>query len=100
MVWNTRRLLANFVRASYANFDHYAGQCKIGPNIQQGVVDGFLNVFGTMNLKVADLSIAPVIPDGNTCLPAQMIGLNAVRFIKQAPCEHLLEDHELLDYDD
>ena len=54
----------------------------MGRNIQEGVVDGFLNVFGTKNLKVADLSVAPVLPDGNPSIPAQMIGLNAVRFIK------------------
>ncbi|HHW47413.1 MAG TPA: GMC family oxidoreductase [Clostridiaceae bacterium] len=95
-----RRLLANFVRASYVNFDHFAGQCRIGPDIQQGVVDGFMNVFGTRNLKVADLSISPIIPDGNTCLPAQVIGLNAVRFIKQAPCRYLFDDDELLGLDD
>lgn len=54
----------------------------MGRNIEDGVVDGFLNVFGTENLKVADLSISPILPDGNTALAAQMIGLNAVRFIR------------------
>jgi choline dehydrogenase len=92
-----RRLLSNYVRASYINFDHFAGQCKMGANIQQGVVDGFLNVFGTKNLMVADLSISPIIPDGNTCLAAQMIGLNAVRFIEQRSCLDSLNDDELLD---
>lgn len=77
-----RNILAEYVRASYTNFDHYGGQCKMGANIQEGVVDGFLNVYGTKDLRVADLSIAPILPDGNTSIPAQMIGLNAVRFIK------------------
>ncbi|WP_235828064.1 GMC family oxidoreductase [Brevibacillus migulae] len=77
-----RRQLGNFVRASLSNFYHYGGQCKMGRNIQEGVVNGFLDVFGAKNLKVADLSIAPILPDGNTSLPAQMIGLNAVRFIR------------------
>jgi choline dehydrogenase len=54
----------------------------MGRNIEEGVVDGFLNVFGTENLKVADLSISPILPDGNTALAAQMIGLNAVSFIR------------------
>ncbi|MDR4985902.1 GMC family oxidoreductase [Bacillus cereus] len=78
-----RNQLAAFVQASYANFDHFGGHCRMGRNIQEGVVDGFLNVFGTKNLKVADLSIAPILPDGNTSMPAQMIGLNAVRFIRE-----------------
>ncbi|MGG0454638.1 GMC family oxidoreductase [Bacillus mycoides] len=78
-----RAKLAGFVRASYSLFTHFGGQCKMGKNIKKGVVDGFLNVFGTKNLKVADLSIAPILPDGNTSIPAQMIGLNAVRFIRE-----------------
>jgi len=77
-----RTLLAAFATASYTNSDHFAGQCKMGRDIEEGVVDGFLNVFGTKKLKVADLSIAPILPDGNTSLPAQIIGLNTVRFIR------------------
>lgn len=77
-----RAQLAAFATASYTNSDHFGGQCKMGRNIAEGVVDGFLNVFGTKKLKVADLSISPILPDGNTGLPAQIIGLNAVRFIR------------------
>ncbi|CRK84674.1 GMC family oxidoreductase [Neobacillus massiliamazoniensis] len=77
-----RTILAAYVRASYTNFAHFGCQCKMGQVIEEGVVDGFLNVFGTKNLKIADLSIAPILPDGNTSTGAQMIGLNAVRFIR------------------
>jgi choline dehydrogenase len=78
-----RRLLADHALASYENYEHFGGQCKMGVDIGDGVVDEFLNVFGTKNLKVADLSISPILPDGNTSIPAQMIGLNAVRFIRE-----------------
>jgi choline dehydrogenase len=78
-----RKKLANYVKASYSALNHYGGQCRMGRTIKEGVVDGFLNVFGTKNLKVADLSISPILPDGNTGIPAQMIGLNAVRFIQK-----------------
>jgi choline dehydrogenase len=77
-----RKKLESYVRASYRNIFHFGGQCKMGRSIRDGVVDGYLNVFGTMNLKVADLSISPILPDGNTTIPAQMIGLNAVKFIQ------------------
>ncbi|TDK65128.1 GMC family oxidoreductase [Bacillus salipaludis] len=77
-----RAQLANFAKASYNVLNHYGGQCRMGRSIEEGVVDGFLNVFGTENLKVADLSISPIMPDGNTALAAQMIGLNAVKFIR------------------
>jgi choline dehydrogenase len=92
-----RQVLAKYVKASYRNIAHFGGQCKMGKDIQEGVVDGFLNVFGTERLKVADLSISPIFPDGNTTMPAQMIGLNAVRFLREHPCSNELDDEELVD---
>ena len=92
-----RNKLAVYAKASYTSFDHFGGQCKMGKNIQEGVVDGFLNVFGTRNLKVADLSVAPILPDGNTSIPVQMIGLNAVRFIQNNPNAYVFEDDEFED---
>jgi choline dehydrogenase len=94
-----RTLLAEYAKASYTNAFHFSGQCKIGRNIQEGVVDGFLNVFGTQNLKVADLSISPIIPDGNTSIPSQMIGLNAARFIKEEASRYVVSDKEFEDDD-
>ncbi|MFJ8460635.1 GMC family oxidoreductase [Lysinibacillus xylanilyticus] len=90
-----RAKLASFVRASYSIFTHFGGQCKMATTIRDGVVDAFLNVFGTKNLKVADLSIAPILPDGNTSIPAQMIGLNAVRFIREDTSPYVVDDEEL-----
>ena len=78
-----RAVIAKYVKATYRNIQHFGGQCRMARSIQEGVVDGYLNVFGTKNLKVADLSISPILPDGNTSLPSQMIGLNAVRFIRE-----------------
>lgn len=94
-----RRLLADYAKASYSNFEHFGGQCRMGRDIQEGVVNGYLNVFGTKNLKVADLSIAPILPDGNTSIPAQIIGLNAVRFIQEDSTIYNFKDSELKDYD-
>lgn len=95
-----RRRLGDFVRASYSNFFHYGGQCKMAKSIQDGVVNEFLDVFGTKNLKVADLSISPILPDGNTSIPAQMIGLNAVRFIQEDPSPYVVDDEEFEDFED
>ncbi|SHK17234.1 choline dehydrogenase [Anaerocolumna jejuensis DSM 15929] len=92
-----RRQLAKFVRASYGNTAHFGGQCRMGSNIQEGVVDGFLNVFGTKNLKVADLSISPILQDGNNTLPVQITGLNAVRFIKNDMNPCVVTDEELVE---
>ena len=65
--------------------------------IEEGVVNGCLDVFGTINLKVADLSIAPILPDGNTSTAAQMIGLNAVRFIQTNSNPYVVDDFEFGD---
>ncbi|WP_462410308.1 GMC family oxidoreductase [Neobacillus sp. Marseille-QA0830] len=92
-----RRELRQFVRSSYSNFFHYGGQCKMADSEENGVVNGQLDVFGTMNLKVADLSIAPILPDGNTSVAARMIGLNAVRFIQDNPHPYVLDDNDFED---
>lgn len=78
-----RAVIAKYVKATYRNIQHFGGQCRMARSIQEGVVDGYLNVFGTKNLKVADLSISPILPDGNTSIPSQMIGLACARFIKE-----------------
>ncbi|MGG3471480.1 GMC family oxidoreductase [Neobacillus pocheonensis] len=94
-----RAKLAGFVRGAYSLFTHFGGQCKMAKNIGEGVVDSLLNVFGTKNLKVADLSIAPILPDGNTSIPSQMIGLNAVRFIQNNPHSIDFDDDEFGDFE-
>ncbi|WP_339200118.1 GMC family oxidoreductase [Peribacillus sp. FSL P2-0133] len=95
-----RKQLGDYVKASYSNFFHYGGQCKMAKTIQDGVVNEVLNVFGTKNLKVADLSVSPILPDGNTSIPAQMIGLNAVRFIQNNPHPIVIDDDEFEDFEE
>ncbi|WP_353050941.1 GMC family oxidoreductase [Bacillus hominis] len=87
-----RAEIAKYVKGSYRNIAHFGGQCKMANSIQEGVVDGYLNVFGTKSLRVADLSISPILPDGNTSLPSQMIGLNAVRFILEKSNSYVEDD--------
>lgn len=64
--------------------DHYCGTASMALSSATGVVDGNLNVFGVKNLMVADLSAAPVIPDGNTAYSAYMIGLGAAAILGEA----------------
>lgn len=96
---NKQQQLENYVKASYTNFS-MGGQCRMGRTIQEGVVDGFLNVFGTKNLKVADLSIAPILPDGQPSAAAQIIGLNAVRFIQEDSSPYVVDDDDFKDYEE
>ncbi|QNF30036.1 GMC family oxidoreductase [Metabacillus elymi] len=90
-----RAEIAKYVKATYRNIQHFGGQCRMAKRIQDGVVDGYLNVFGTKNLKVADLSISPILPDGNTSIPSQMIGLACARFIQENFSPYVLVDEEL-----
>ena len=46
----------------------------MGRNIDEGVVDGNLRVYGVRQLRVIDASIDPVIPD---CRPQQVVYMTA-----------------------
>ncbi|KAF8151496.1 GMC oxidoreductase-domain-containing protein [Crassisporium funariophilum] len=53
---------------------HSLGTCAMKPREEGGVVDGRLNVFGTQNLKVVDLSICPDNLGTNTYSSALLVG--------------------------
>lgn len=57
--------------------DHAAGTCRMSNSINTGVVNGNLQVFGTQGLRVADVSVEPVIETGNTAYTGYLIGLRA-----------------------
>lgn len=50
------------------------GTCRMGKDIEEGVVDGNLRVYGVKKLRVIDASIDPVIPD---CRPQQVVYMTA-----------------------
>jgi choline dehydrogenase len=56
------------------------GTCRIGRD-SLAVVDPQLRVHGIDNLRVADASVFPIIPTGNTHGPAVMIGERASDFV-------------------
>ncbi|KAJ6614242.1 hypothetical protein B0H10DRAFT_2165154 [Mycena sp. CBHHK59/15] len=59
------------------------GTCAMKPREQLGVVDPRLNVHGVKNLKVADMSIAPLNVGGNTYNTALIIGEKAALIIAE-----------------
>ncbi|KAK3927498.1 Glucose dehydrogenase [FAD, quinone] [Frankliniella fusca] len=62
-----------------ASWGHGVGTCSIG-----SVVDSRLRVLGGVRgLRVADASVMPCVPSGNTNAPSIMIGERAADFIKQ-----------------
>ena len=70
------RELPNRVTSVY----HAVGTCRMGTD-EHAVVDPALRVRGIEALRVADASVMPSIPGGNTNAPAMMIGEHAAGLI-------------------
>ncbi|HTN13418.1 MAG TPA: GMC family oxidoreductase N-terminal domain-containing protein [Sphingomonadaceae bacterium] len=69
------------VRATAATAYHPSGTCRMGAD-DASVVDGELRVRGIAGLRVADASIFPRLPGGNTNLPVIMVAERAAQFIR------------------
>jgi len=89
--WGARELypgsgadLRAYVRATVATYHHQAGTCAMG-RYPQSVVDDRLRVYGMDGLRVADASVMPDVPSGNTNAPAILIGERAADFIAPVP---------------
>ena len=74
--------LADYVRRTVGGLFHPIGTCKMGPKDDpMAVVDARLRVRGVRGLRIADASVMPVIPSGNTHAPTVMIGEKAALMI-------------------
>ncbi len=59
---------------------HATGTCRMGRD-EQSVVDNELRVRGIDGLRVADCSVMPSLPSGNTNAPAMAVGWRAAELI-------------------
>jgi choline dehydrogenase len=68
--------LREHILRSLETLYHPVGTCRMGRDAS-AVVDETLRVHGVQNLRVADASVMPTIPSGNTNAPSIMIGEKA-----------------------
>jgi choline dehydrogenase len=73
--------LAHAIRSQAEHRHHAVGTCRMGTD-ELAVVDALLRVHGIDNLRVADASVMPEDPSGNTNVPTMMIGEKAADLIK------------------
>jgi choline dehydrogenase len=65
---------------------HLIGTCRMGPaSDPASVVDSQLRVIGLNGLRVADASIMPTMPSGNTMIPTMMVAEKAADMILDHP---------------
>jgi choline dehydrogenase len=90
-------VLREHVRRTAGHRAHPMGTCRMGrDDDDDAVVDSQLRVRGLEGLRVADASVMPAIPGGNTNLPSIMIGERAAdlilgRCLPPEPYERALE---------
>ena len=73
--------LEKFIRDTGAITQHAVGTCRMGMD-RDAVVDNELRVRGVSGLRVADASVMPTVPGGNTNVPAIMVGERAADLIR------------------
>jgi choline dehydrogenase len=71
-----------FIRESAVPFWHQTCTAKMGRD-EMSVVDAKLKVYGVENLMIADGSIFPRIPTGNTMAPCVLVGERAAQILKK-----------------
>jgi choline dehydrogenase len=73
--------LAQAIREQAEHRHHAVGTCRMGTD-DNAVVDAQLRVRGIENLRVADASVLPEDPSGNTNVPTLMVGEKAADLIR------------------
>jgi choline dehydrogenase len=76
--------ILTWIRNNSQTAYHPIGTCRMGPPGPSTVVDDKLKVHGLDGLRVADASIFPTMPSGNTNAPSIMVGEKMADILKAA----------------
>ena len=76
--------ILTWIRHNSQTAYHPIGTCRMGPASARTVVDDKLRVHGLEGLRVADASIFPTMPSGNTNAPSIMVGEKMADILKAA----------------
>jgi choline dehydrogenase len=76
--------ILTFIRGNAHTAYHPIGTCRMGLAGARTVVDERLKVHGVDGLRIADASIFPTMPSGNTNAPCIMVGEKAADLIRSA----------------
>ena len=76
--------ILDWIRNNSQTAYHPIGTCRMGPAGPTTVVDDKLKVHGLEGLRVADASIFPTMPSGNTNAPSIMVGEKMADILKAA----------------
>ena len=80
----TDEQILTWIRNNSQTAYHPIGTCRMGPAGPTTVVDDKLKVHGLEGLRVADASIFPTMPSGNTNAPSIMVGEKMADILKAA----------------
>ena len=79
----TKAEIREHIRRTLVSYHHQVGTCAMGVD-EHAVVDPELRVYGLEGLRVADASIMPAVPSGNTHAASTMIGERAADLVRTA----------------
>lgn len=69
--------LEDYVRSTAVTYHHQVGTCRMGIDDRSVVDPRTLRVYGLQGVRIADASIMPFVPTGNTNAPSILIGEKA-----------------------
>ncbi|KFA71233.1 hypothetical protein S40288_03871, partial [Stachybotrys chartarum IBT 40288] len=79
-----------FIKGQVVGAHHFTGTCSMLPHEMGGIVDSSLRIYGTMNLRVCDASVIPLVPPANPQATVYGVAEHAAKLIKEVHDWHAI----------